>query len=369
MFVIRVRVNVVSSFSGFAQASLAQSLKRHMTLSTKRRRRYFSSSIDPTFSAADQRHLPVGGLGSLKQVTPSYIARLSDINRKRIRSLTGTPERYQDSTILNEDGSSRPIVLLDEQLKTAQARINKHIFSQIRLPEFVECSPGRSFMTHALRHRGAHSVLTMDLSSYYPSVSHRQVRIALARVGCSSATAEVLTRLTTRNGSLPQGSPTSSFLANLVGYFFIDRRIASMCDKYRWSYSRYMDDIALSGPKGIKRIRGLVKKIISEATFRISEKEKKKMRVSELGKEKIEITGLRVTRYISSPEKTQELNRQVSVALLYGWRKAWLGISKKKAQQKLHGSLHYLMHLDGISDRPNGPGHKLFRRAQRIQWT
>src|SRR5690606_37436644 len=63
--------------------------------------------------------------------------------------------------------------------------------------------------------------------------------------GFSEAVAQCLTKLTTRQGELPQGAITSSFLANLV--FWQDEPILqARFAAQGLVYSRYVDDIAIS---------------------------------------------------------------------------------------------------------------------------
>ena len=59
--------------------------------------------------------------------------------------------------------------------------------------------------------------------------------------------ATVLTKLTTKNGFMPQGAKTSSYLANLVFYRDEPELERYMVSK-GWRYSRLTDDITVSSP-------------------------------------------------------------------------------------------------------------------------
>lgn len=66
--------------------------------------------------------------------------------------------------------------------------------------------------------------------------------------GFSEEVAQCLTKLTTKEGQLPQGSITSSTLANLV--FWHDEVILfNKLASQRLTYSRYVDDIAVSSKR------------------------------------------------------------------------------------------------------------------------
>jgi RNA-directed DNA polymerase len=58
--------------------------------------------------------------------------------------------------------------------------------------------------------------------------------------------ARKITVLTSLNNQLPQGSPTSGALANLFLAGF-DRRVLNFCVRHRLNYSRYSDDMTISG--------------------------------------------------------------------------------------------------------------------------
>lgn len=57
-----------------------------------------------------------------------------------------------------------------------------------------------------------------------------------------------LTSICTLNGYLPQGAPSSPCLSNLVS-LRMDQRIGKYCDRHALTYTRYADDISISGNK------------------------------------------------------------------------------------------------------------------------
>jgi len=89
-------------------------------------------------------------------------------------------------------------------------------------------------------------VINEDISGFFPSTSADRVfNVWREFFGFSEAVAQCLTRLTTRQGELPQGAITSSFLANLV--FWQDEPILqARFAAQGLVYSRYVDDIAIS---------------------------------------------------------------------------------------------------------------------------
>ena len=64
-------------------------------------------------------------------------------------------------------------------------------------------------------------------------------------MGFSDDVAEVLTMLTTKDGGLPQGAVTSSFLANLV-FWDYEPGLVEKLNARGLRYSRYVDDVSVS---------------------------------------------------------------------------------------------------------------------------
>ncbi len=74
-------------------------------------------------------------------------------------------------------------------------------------------------------------------------------KIFCKRLECSPNVSRYLTRLTTLNGSLPQGSPTSTILAALIAEP-LAKRLDNFAKGHRADYSQYVDDNAVSDQEG-----------------------------------------------------------------------------------------------------------------------
>lgn len=106
--------------------------------------------------------------------------------------------------------------------------------------------PGRSIVTNASCHVGKKWVLTADIKNFFPSVTKAQVIKALAPLELAPERRAIIVELVTLRGHLPQGAPTSPHLANLV-VREMDLSIARWADRYDVAYTRYADDLTLSG--------------------------------------------------------------------------------------------------------------------------
>src|SRR5579864_649141 len=135
-----------------------------------------------------------------------------------------------------------------EPLRTIQKRIQTRLLANINLPYYL-CGgvKGRTLLDNVTMHLDAPIIVTVDIKNFFPSIDNRMVyQVWKDLLGCSAEVAALLTRLTTRTHYLPQGSSTSTMLANLVLYS-CDKPIREVCNRYGVSYSTWVDDLAFSG--------------------------------------------------------------------------------------------------------------------------
>lgn len=133
-------------------------------------------------------------------------------------------------------------------------------------------APGRSVVEHAARHAGQGRVLRFDLRDFFSHVRAARVHALFTTLGYSTAVARSLTGLCTtsapeawlrqqsrlnglqrqclRDAHLPQGAPTSPALANLCA-FGLDTRLSGLAAAFGARYSRYADDLVISGPASL----------------------------------------------------------------------------------------------------------------------
>ena len=114
--------------------------------------------------------------------------------------------------------------------------------------------------------------------------------------------AHLLTKLCTNSDNvLPQGSPASPSISNLV-LLKLDKRLSSLAKSINCCYSRYADDITFSGNKSIKSIVPLVKRIVFEEGYFINED---KVRL-QYANQRQEVTGLIVNTICNLGFKTDK---------------------------------------------------------------
>jgi RNA-directed DNA polymerase len=154
---------------------------------------------------------------------------------------------YRQFRMAKQCGGSRTISAPLAGLKAIQRRISKQILQPQELHDAATgYRRGRSIVTNACVHADRDFVFNADIKDFFGSIRAKRVRSLFSELGFATQVAGFLTKLCTYHGVLPQGAPTSPMLANLVCRL-LDERIAAYCAAYEFTYTRYCDDITISG--------------------------------------------------------------------------------------------------------------------------
>jgi len=105
--------------------------------------------------------------------------------------------------------------------------------------------PGRSSLTAAKQHCKKSWVASIDIRDYFPSISRAQAQQAILSLGYSQTAADLLAAICSLEGRLPQGSPASPILSNLV-FKETDLALEKFATSHGLSLTRYADDIVFS---------------------------------------------------------------------------------------------------------------------------
>jgi RNA-directed DNA polymerase len=185
------------------------------------------------------------------------------------RLLNRLEDFYRPKKIPKKDGTLRTLLIPRPRLKEIQKRIKTVILSTIDWPASVQGGVrGRSVRTSASKHVCKELVITMDVKDFFPSVTPTRVNAIFAQLGMPPEVCGILTKLTTWHGQLPQGVPTSMDLANLA-LAQVDARISGLCRQQGFAYTRYVDDITVSGAAKLIGFKNLLARIIEEEGFRV----------------------------------------------------------------------------------------------------
>jgi RNA-directed DNA polymerase len=180
---------------------------------------------------------------------------------------------YVDKKVKNGKIKLRPIDPSRHDLRNIQNLIQSKILSTIPMPSHLKGSiKGRNNIDNVKVHRGNKYHFQTDLTNFFGFVTNKMVFQMLRSFGFSPDVAHLLTALTTYKGHLPQGTPTSPTLANLVGLVTFDNTILEICQRLNIKYSRYVDDLWFSANTDFKNVEQQFLEAILNAGFLYSHK-------------------------------------------------------------------------------------------------
>jgi hypothetical protein len=134
----------------------------------------------------------------------------------------------------------------------------------------------------------------MDVREFFPHVRHYMVyRMFRHELGFGCDVASLLTRLTTYRSYLPQGAPTSTPIANRLLAAPVDAPVAVEAARSDLRYSRFVDDIAISG-KNPRSLINFIAKLLSHRRLkvhRLRRHSRSKLKITASGRTQ-QITGL-----------------------------------------------------------------------------
>lgn len=160
----------------------------------------------------------------------------------------GRGRKYRPFHISKRRGGYRTILEPASGLKVVQQKLNQ-VFDAVFTP--ASCVHGfaraRSIATNAFAHAGRDWVLNVDLKDFFPGINFGRVRgLLMARPYVLPANvATVMAQLATFQDQLPQGSPTSPIVSNMIAAK-LDSDLARLARRYKCTYTRYVDDLTFS---------------------------------------------------------------------------------------------------------------------------
>lgn len=303
----------------------------------------------------------------------------------------GVDNQYSDFPLPKKGGGVRVISAPSRKLKDLQSKIAALLLScrqETFLVNGVEnkISHGfekdRTIITNAFKHRKQRVVLNLDLSDFFHTLTfprvrgflmlnkdfklHRDIATTIAHAACFK-------------GSLPQGSPCSPVITNIICNI-LDVRLAALAKKYGCTYSRYADDITFSTNKKempeelvINDASGVIlgrvlRGEIERAKFNINDS---KTRLS-FKPSRHEVTGLTINEFVNADKRYLKKVRALAHSLYkngsYTFKNA-KGEDEKGTLQQLEGMFSFIDQIDkfnNILNKRNREKEKYIHVKQKL---
>lgn len=186
--------------------------------------------------------------------TKEDVAMLLDIKISMLNYMIGKrriSSYYKSFQIIKKNGKMRDISAPNKELMKVQKQLS--IYLNALYDESVKSnaiSHGfRKYMsikTNATRHFGSTYLLNIDLEDFFDTINYSRIKALFVKgfnVGDESA--KILSLILCYNGRLPQGSPCSPIISNMICKR-LDSDLYNFGRKYRLRVTRYADDITIS---------------------------------------------------------------------------------------------------------------------------
>lgn len=284
------------------------------------------------------------------------------------------PVKYKTFTVPKKSGGVRNISAPCPELKLLQSRLSDGLQScweeinnkkNIKNPISHGFRKNASIVTNALVHRGRRFVFNVDIKDFFDSINFGRVYGFFVKnkdFALTENVAKILAAIACHDGKLPQGSPCSPVISNLIGQI-LDIRLVQLAHKYGCSYSRYADDLTFSTnesafPSAIALPNAdhswdagkALSKIIEKSGFQLNPKKTR----MQYRNSRQEVTGLVVNRRINTRPEYRRLTRAMTHQLVTNGKfhitKATTDALGALVPTKIDGSINHLQGMFGFID-------------------
>jgi hypothetical protein len=274
-----------------------------------------------------------------------------------------TTDKYKTFEIKKKGGGERRIDAPIPMLKGLQRRLADVLYECLRELEQPEKRKNKlshafrkdySIITNAKAHTSRRYVLNLDLLNFFPSLHFGRVRgffLKNNQFKLAEPVATLLAQIACKDGILPQGSPCSPILSELLTHF-LDMRLVNLAARNQCSYTRYADDItfstnqkefpaALAIAAGESWILGNeLKSRVKDAGFKINET---KTRMQVRGSRQT-VTGLTVNKKVNVQQHYYKSARAMTNSFLTTGKYNRGGVDDTSVQT-LEGILNHIYHI------------------------
>ena len=278
-----------------------------------------------------------------------------------------TDNLYNSFTILKKNGGERVIHAPKKELKFLQKKLSNVLWEcylesieskskdkNFKTPVLSHAfEKGKSIITNSQMHRNKKYILNIDLKNFFDSFNFGRVRgffIKDRDFAVSPEIATVIAQIACYQGKLPQGAPSSPIITNLITRI-LDYRIVKIAKKYRFTYSRYADDMTFStnrelnsnklrASKELDNFLTELEEVIISSGFEINPK---KTRLSN-NMQRQEVTGLVVNKKINVKREYIKNTRAMAFQL---YKDGAFEIDKKPGTiNQLTGRFAFIFQID-----------------------
>ncbi|PVX82408.1 reverse transcriptase (RNA-dependent DNA polymerase) [Paraburkholderia unamae] len=290
-------------------------------------------------------------------------------------------EKYNVFSVPKRGGGSRDICVPIPELKSLQRKLAAALEKCIADIETITKKTnkashgfrlGRSILTNASEHRSRRYVFNVDLKDFFPSITGQRIRGFLMNdrnFAFDGSVATTIAHIACRDGRLPQGSPCSPVISNIIAGI-LDVHLSKLAKMHGCTYTRYADDLTFSTnkqdfPAAIAyrdgdnehcwKVGAELNRLILRSGFAVNEK-KTRMQYRD---SRQQVTGLVVNKKVNVGTEYRYLVRAYVAALVksgkYTVKRQVVDVngklqtvSEEGTPAQLHGMLGFIHSVDSV---------------------
>lgn len=252
---------------------------------------------------------------------------------------------YEEIIIKKKNKNLRYLNEPSPILKGIQKRILKNVLEEKMISKCAYAyKKGLSTILNAKSHVGCKAILKLDIENFFDNINFYKVYNSCFNENLyPKKLGMLLTNLCVYNDRLPQGSPTSGYISNIVLRNF-DCNIDAYCKDKNINYTRYSDDMTFSGDFDIRKLIKYVNELLYKERFRLN---KSKIKVV-LNTTRQQVTGIVVNEKINlSKNYKRKIRQEVYYVLKYGVKshieKRNINLSCNRYLSVLLGKINYVL--------------------------
>ncbi len=252
---------------------------------------------------------------------------------------------YEEIIIKKKNKNLRYLNEPSPILKSIQKRILKNVLEEKMISKCAYAyKKGLSTILNAKSHVGCKVILKLDIENFFDNINFYKVYNSCFNENLyPKKLGMLLTNLCVYNDRLPQGSPTSGYISNIVLRNF-DCNIDAYCKDKNINYTRYSDDMTFSGDFDIRKLIKYVNELLYKERFRLN---KSKIKVV-LNTTRQQVTGIVVNEKINlSKNYKRKIRQEVYYILKYGVKshieKRNINLSCNRYLSVLLGKINYVL--------------------------
>lgn len=267
------------------------------------------------------------------------------------RAAIFTPYFYRSFQIKKKNGKLRTLVEPLPSLKEIQSWILENILYEIKVSKYAKAYiKNRTLIENVRYHKGREVVLALDIENFFGSIKLSHVEKIFLDFGYSDNISNLLAKLCTYDGCLPQGAPTSPYLSNIYLNDF-DEKVSKYCNDNEIRYTRYADDLTFSGTKeDMINMVNYIKNLLSDLDLSLNNDKE-----SLMGRNQRQVvTGIVVNDKLQIPRNERnQIRNEVHYLIKFGLEEhlSRMKINKANYIDHLLGKINFALHINPNDER------------------